>query len=204
MKYPKALGLAVAAALAFAAFAGAGPASATVLCKEEKTPCGAADYPAGTEFKAQLVNGVSDLWKAGEKVINTCTASTITGKTTTTGGATSTVTLPLSSLTWGGCTTARKALKPGTFEIHYRGAELNPDATVTSIGMEWEEAGCTYGTGAGAVLGGFTKTKPGSHTILDVQITVPKLAGGFLCPITVKWEATYTITAPTPLYVRES
>ena len=121
MKHLTMVGLVVVAALALSASGAAGPPSATVRCKEDKSPSGS-DYPGGTEIKGQLPLGVTNLWRKGGKVVDTCSGATLVGFTSNTGGFSSAVFLPLKSLTWTECTTTREVIKPGTFEISYTGA----------------------------------------------------------------------------------
>jgi hypothetical protein len=181
----------------------AGSASATVLCKEAKDPCGS-DYGAGTEIKGQLPAGVSMLWWKFGKVSDTCTASTMTGKTFNTGGSTSAVVVPLSSLTWTGCTTARETIKPGTLEFVHISPESVYAARVTLKGSEWKEGPCTYGFPTTFWIGSLKKsTTLTSHAEIEVKVMIPRLAG-FPCAETVEWEARYTVTAPVPLYVSAS
>jgi hypothetical protein len=213
MKPAKILGLAALAAMALIAFAGAGSASATVLCKTTANPCGAEwDYPKGTEIHAVLVAGTTSKLEnlSGSSVYTTCTESTIQGTTSNTGSDTETVT-GSGVLTWGpkgvGCSTTVDTLANGTLEVHYG---EKGDGVVTSKGAEWTEelfgVTCSYGTAAtGTKLG--TLTEPASSTsdtVLDVSAEVEKKAGGFLCPSEVRWTAEYTFTSPVPLYVATS
>ncbi len=203
MKYLRMIGLVGMAVAALWAVAGAGTASATVFCKEFKDPCGS-DYAAGTVFQAQLPAGVSMLWWKFGKVSDTCTASTMTGKTSNTGGSGSNVVVPLSALTWTGCTTPRETIKPGTLEF----VRINPEtfyaARVTIKGAEWKEGPCTYGFPTTFWIGSMKKSATlTSHAEIEIKVMIPRLAG-FPCAETVEWESRFTVTAPVPLYVSES
>lgn len=201
MKYLRIIGL-VAAATALLAL-GAGMASATVLCKEDKDPCGS-DYAAGTLIQGQLPAGVSMLWRKFGKVSDTCTASTLIGKTSNTGGSASTVVMPLSSLTWTGCTTARETVKPGTLEFVHITPPWAYVARVTIKGAEWKEGPCTYGSSVPLWIGSMKKSATiTSAAEIEIEGIIPRLAG-FPCPETVEWVARYTISTPVPLYVSES
>jgi len=206
MKYLKMLGLAVVAALVLSALAGAGTASATVLCKEDpipKSPCGS-DFPSGTVIKGQLPAGVSNLWRRSGKVIDTCTAATLVGVTSNTGGFSSSVFVPLSSLTWTGCTTTREVLKPGTLEISYTGA-TETVGTLKLKEIQFKEAGCTYGYGSTPVhVGRMKKSATAlSPATFEIEATFGPISG-FPCFESVELESFYSLTAPLPLYVSTS
>jgi hypothetical protein len=204
MKYLKMVSLAAVAVAVLLAVAGAGTAGATVLCKEDKNPCGS-DYAAGTQIAAKLPAGVSMLWWKFGEVADTCTAATMVGKTSTTGGSTSAVVAPLSALTWTGCTTARETIKPGTLEIDYVSGGGAVVATLKLKGAEWKEGSCTYGFSGIIDLGRLKKSETlTSGATMEVNALFPRLAGVFPCPETIKWEARYLVTAPVPLYVSAS
>ncbi|MGN6275722.1 MAG: DUF6531 domain-containing protein, partial [Solirubrobacterales bacterium] len=57
---------------------------------------------------------------------------------------------------------------------------------------------CTYGTGTGTTLG---TLKGGEEPLLSISASVPKTAGGFLCPSTATWSAEYVVTEPHALFV---
>jgi hypothetical protein len=107
MKHLRMLGLAVVATMAMLAFAGSGTASATVLCKVSFSPCPLGqDYAAGTELhvmqsKPALIDEIYDLTK--KEFSFECPQQTIVGKTENTGGATQTVSMPISELRWTNC-----------------------------------------------------------------------------------------------------
>jgi hypothetical protein len=203
MRYLKIAGLLTVAVVALMAVAGAGTAGATVLCKEKKDPCGS-DYAAGTSISAQLPAGVSMQWWKFGKVSDTCTASTIVGKTTNTGGSTSNVVMPLSALTWSGCTTARETIKPGTLEFVHINPETAYSARVTLKEAEWKEGPCTYGFSGPAWIGSLKNSATStSGAEIEIKVLITRLAGA-PCAETVEWVARYTVTTPVPLYVSES
>jgi hypothetical protein len=199
MKYMKMLGLAAVAAAALMAFVGAGTASATVLCKTSTltTGCAAAgqDYGANTTVEATL-NG-SAILEAGGFIEDTCTGSTIKGKTTNTGSSTETVSGNASSLTWSNCTFPTKTIKLGTLEIHYTSGD---NGTLTASGFEVtiEQffGSCVYKSGTANNLG---TLKGGSPATIAISTTVT--GSGFGCPSTATWNANYTVTNPNPLFI---
>lgn len=207
MKYLKMLGLAVIAAAALMAFLGAGTASATVICKVEPKsgvcPEGS-DYPAGTKGKASLKRETKAVLEttSGE-TLATCTESTVEGTSKNTGGATETVESTLTSLTWGGCSTKVVTLRPGLGQLHWIAGTNN--GTLTTAGVEVTTGifgvSCVYGAGAlpidaGTTVGG----DPGS---LAANTIVNKTEGGFLCPSTLRFTASYVATEPTAAWVAE-
>lgn len=212
MRFIKMLGLAAAAAMALMGFLGAGTASATTLCKtvpDASGNCEAAwHYPVGTQIHATL-EGSAILEDTSGNVLDTCTESTILAHTTTTGGATETVKGQITALSWGSGTTPCTATTDtvagalGTLEVHAETPHGNGTLTgagskvaVTLFGVT-----CTYGTGIGTDLGTVTGGNPAT---IDVNAVISKQEGGFLCPSTTKWTASYVVTSPTPLYVATS
>ena len=58
---------------------------------------------------------------------------------------------------------------------------------------------CVYTAGTGTHIGTVTG---GPTATVHVNAVVTRVEG--LCPASAKWVATYTVTSPTPLYVKES
>lgn len=56
---------------------------------------------------------------------------------------------------------------------------------------------CIYGDGK------FGTLTAGAMGTVDVSATMNKIKGGVLCPATATWAASYTVTAPEPIYVAE-
>lgn len=207
MKHLKLGGLVAVLTLAAVTLIVAGMASATVLCKEEKNPCGSADYPAGTALSAELVPADSVRWKgSGGETIDTCSASTFAGKTNNTGGATSAVSIALSSLTWSGCTNKREVLKAGELEVTYAPSEfLHQIATLKIKGTEWKEGTCVYAAGSTAYSAGWvTEPKTEPYTVFDLKVSFPRVGGSFLCQSSQLWEGMYRFTTPSALYIAQS
>jgi hypothetical protein len=197
MKYLKMIGLAALAAMALMGFAGS--ASATELYS------GAVTQGKGTVIDASL-SGSAILETTGGEVLNTCTGGTVKGSIENAGSATTTVSGPISELTWSGCTRETKTIANGSLEIHHIAKTIN--GTVTGKNSEVTINGifgssCVYGTGAALDLGELKGSTTNDAT-LAIKATVPRTAGGFLCPSTAVWNASYTVTQPTPLHVTAS
>jgi hypothetical protein len=208
MNQLKILGLAAIAALGLMVIAGAGTASASRLCKTTVEVCPAAwDWTTGTEIHAVLDSGTSLLEISGFPE-DTCTGSTVQGKTTNTGSSTETVDGPIEKLSLGGCSDpTTKVLSGGTFEIHTDGDSgggiLTSKGTEVTIDPFMLGFDCIAKTGTGTAIG--TMDEPvngGSDATLTVNATVPLSGSG--CPSTLKWTAEYAVTTPTPLYVSTS
>lgn len=218
-QYVTLLGLAAVAAMALMAFAGAGSASATVLCKTTVTPCPKGwDYEKGTRVDASLDPGTTALLEAtGGGLEDTCTESTVIGTQENTGGPTETVKVSIPKeieiepgkkvpgLSFTNCSKPTKVLNAeGTLEFHW--IEGTHNATVTAKGFEVtveaiKGVSCIYTAGAGLDLGIGTS---GSMGTIDVNAVVEKTEkSSFLCPKTSIWKASYTVTEPEPIYVVE-
>jgi opacity protein-like surface antigen len=213
MKYIKMLGLAAVAAMAFMAFAGS--ASADVLCKaaptkEGKCPTASGDYAAGQVFKAKSTNPKLTV-VGGITAYVTCAESNVELKNTSTGGAKGTaVNGEITDLTFtNDCTTAAgvsctvsttkgytgtvKALNDlGTGELVAFGNTIRTKVVCGAI------FSCEYSPKAAGlgvhITGGNPASVVASEEPLD-QIS------GFGCGSEAKWDATYTLTSPTNLWV---
>lgn len=194
MRYLKILGLAVVAAMALAALAGAGAASATVLCKVSNCT---EKYPAGTAFHAETVKpSVMEWEEGGFKISEECTKQTISGASENQGSATETVRLAIEKFTWQECPKEAETIKVPQLEVHYSAENVG---TVTAKGGEFRfKAGlfssCFYTFGAGKTIG---TLKGGSEPILEVSGELERL--GLCAPRT--WTAKFKFTKPTPLFV---
>jgi hypothetical protein len=204
MKYLRMLVLPALMASALAVLLGAGSASATVLCSEYVTPCpkGKA-LKAGTAIELSL-RGSLAIRDVGSNLIDTCTASTVKGKTTNEGSATETVEGDVTELKFEKCTSTFKTLKNGTFEIHYVGPKTTGDlisigaeVTVSTFGVS-----CDYGTVGGVNLG-LLESDETETPDFEEEATLPKEEGGFLCPGSIVARAEYLITAPAKIYFKE-
>jgi hypothetical protein len=209
MKYLKMLGLAAVAALALTAVLGAGSASAaTFLCKTNANPC-PEHYPTGTAFSGSLEPGLHSTLITNLGHV-TCKKSAVSGKTTTTEGHGE-----ITSLTYTECTdpfgnpcTVKAVNLPYTVDITTTTAGVvnsNGLMTVTP------KAGGTGNPGAIVECGSFMNCKFTSSA-LKLHVTggapatlfankVPLNREGGFCPSESFWDASYNITAPSPLYV---
>lgn len=205
MSHLKMLGLAVAAALACMALLGAGSASATVLCKEWKKPCPKGqDYGAGTPVQATLETGTTSIFKTtGGTTLSTCTGSTMEGETTNTGGPVEPVTGIFGAFWFEGCTKETNVIVNGRFEIKYIGPDTFGGLTVkeTEVTINNSGVSCVYGPKEGFYIGTITSANEITPTI-DVEVTLPRISGGFLCPSQAVWVASYEITTPHPVYFK--
>jgi hypothetical protein len=194
MKNLKMLSLAAAAALGLLAFVGVGTASATTLFTDSAKTI---DHPAGTTIGASIASGTSSSLRSGGTLIATCTGGAIHGKTATTTGAE--VRVNIESAAWDGCSQTTHTLLNGSLVI---ASTSGVDGEVTGKETQWTYGmfgtSCTYGFGEGVKLGTLTG---GSPAMLKINILIPRVAGGFLCPSMTTWQAEYAFTSPHALYV---
>lgn len=192
MKLSKTLGAAVATAMALMAFVST--ASATTLEVKGVKQTGA------VTLKATLKAGTSTLTSdTGGNFINTCTASTLEGQTSTFTGTT--LSVPLSLVTFQSCWEGNPTIdERGSLTIENIAGTTN--GTVRSIGlyMTWPSIfgviSCKTGASPGTDIGTLTGVKTGNATI-DFNAVI-NCAG----PVaSTKWEATYTVTSPEGLGV---
>ena len=201
MKYLKMLGLVAVLAMAAMAF-GAGTASATKLCSVNTSPCPAGNtYGKGTSIKTQLVSGTKSTMSSGFVNV-TCSESTMSGKTTSEGGA-GAVLGEISSVTWKNCTSSLGS------------------CTASALGTPWP-AEVTGSGGSGTLsvqhpggkftCGGTTCEYEGSKASISVSggnparakasnVSFSKIGGGFLCSSTASWTSEYEVTSPNPLFI---
>jgi hypothetical protein len=195
MKSLRAL-LFASAALGLMALVGTGTASATTLFTGSNLT---SSYKAGTEIHLSLTMGKSLVQtdSSGNTLI-ICTGSTIAGKTSNETGTN--VSISITSLTFGDCTTTFDTLANGSLEIE----KIGPNEGKV-VGKGWQVTysifgtSCTYGPGPGTTLGTVTG---GSAPVLNMNaVALTKVAGGFLCPSSAGWDASYTFTTPHALYI---
>jgi hypothetical protein len=193
MKYLKMLGLAVVAAAAVMAIAGAGTAAAeATLCKTTTEPC----TSQATALAAHLVEGThATLTPAGGLV------EPITCKESVVEGNVETATTPrgkITKLTFANCgEDVVETIAAGELVGHHDAAH---NGTVTAIGftvrVKSHGLTCNFGT---EVKEGLTLTG-GSPAKLDATATIP-LENGFFCPSSAVWHAEYVVTTPESLYI---
>jgi len=194
MEQLKMLGLVAIAALGLMACMGVSAASATTLCTTTSGSC----YAAGTEFHASLETGTSaTLTDTSGNTIATCTGSTAKGSI---GTATGTwVSGNGSSLTWEGCSQTTDTVNTGSGEIMQTSGDNGEVVSKSSnVTLSIFGVSCTYGTGTGTTLGTATG---GEAPTIKITATIPKTAGGFLCPSTGIFHASYILTSPHAVHI---
>jgi len=212
MKYLKMLGLAAISAAALTALFGAGSASATTLTGTGCTGTPSNHCAVGTTITSQA-EGMTILHPPFGEI--KCEESTVSGKTTTTGGETETVKGNIESLTFTKCNATVTPITNGgtygTLEIHTEKEAANNNGTLTSSGsevtVEYFGTHCIFKTGGttptdiGVVTGAATtKTE---HATFDISATIPRTGGrsGAFCGSTAQWTGSYTVTSPKNLNV---
>jgi hypothetical protein len=196
MKHIRTMALAAMTAMALFAF-GVGSASATTL--EDAN----GNHP--TEIDASLVG--SAVLSAGS-LVDTCTEGTVKVTNLTTGSASETVrgTVTPADLTWGNCVNEPTiTVEGGELEIHHKAGTSSGTITGTTFSVTVLVGGsvtCSYGvTNNDSMVHLGTLTGSDTTPIIEIDTTVPKRAGGFLCPSTATWQATYHVTSPNGLTV---
>jgi hypothetical protein len=198
MKYLKILGLAAVAAMALTAFA-ASTASATTLevkgVKQTGSTAISASLEPGTSALLQLTSGA---------FANTCTASSVTGATTTpfTVAGSGAIKGTISALTFTKCTTETvKTDAAGTLTVEWiKGSPTN--GTVRSQNAEVTVpsplGALNCKTGAGVDIGTLTGKATGQAT-MDINAVLN--CGIFASSAT--WTGSYVVTSPEGLGVVE-
>jgi hypothetical protein len=201
MKTMKMFGLCLALAMALMAL-GSGTASATKLCSVNTSQCPAGNtYAKGTSNKTQLVSGTKSTMSSGFVTV-TCSESTMSGKTTSEGGA-GAVLGEISSVTWKNCTsslgscTASALLTPWPAEV--TGSGGNGSLTVQHPGGKFTCGGTTCEYEASKASISVSGGNPAKAKASNISFT--KIGGGFLCSSTSSWSAEYEVTAPKPLFI---
>jgi hypothetical protein len=217
MKHAHILGLALGIAAVLAVLAGAGAASATVLCKATETPCSEANRLAkSAEIAADLTPATSVRFEHTTGLLHvSCSGSAFAATVEKPGGASETtfISVPSSGLTWSGCTSGVSTTSSGEWEIHYKEGTDNGTVTDNSnpfgkrFGVTIGE--CSFALPLGAHIGVLTGKagKAGEWSlapILEIHTRLALTKGPPTCLEDVIWIATYSITKPAPLYVRAS
>lgn len=214
MKRLKTLGLAAVAALALTALLGAGAASATVLCNNATKPC-SLKYPLGTKIHMVLKSGTTFTKTTDDrtKVIDHCRSPTFQLSTSNVGGAAETVSAETKAVYYSECTYPNTVLALGAVEFHYDEKTGNTLVTgkSTTITERISTFGglivhhCWYGYGAGTTIGTLTQPEgPLSDTVFHMSATISFIEGNPTCAASVRWEGTFTVVSPVPLYVANS
>jgi hypothetical protein len=204
MKHMKMLGLCLAGVLAAMALLGAGTASATKLCSENKSPCPAGStIKTGAALSGKLVAGTKAVFVTSVLTVE-CSESTISGKTTNEGGGAGVnVKGEITAVEWKSCVSGSGGA-----------------CTTTALGLPWlTEVSGTGGSGTMTVsnaLGKFscsgitceyeaktasTSVTGGNPAIVKANKVSFAKKSGFFCPATATWSSEYEITTPKPLFV---
>jgi hypothetical protein len=191
----KTIGLAAVAAMAVMAI-GAASASATTLEVN-----GAAQSVAVT-FSGSLEGGTSTLWQSTSGAfVNTCTASSFSGKTSTfTAESSKPIGGPISTLSFTSCTTSPVTVsKAGSLSVEWISGTTN--GTVRSVGTDVTVPSpighLTCETFEGIDIGTLTGKATSGTATIDISAV---LNCGFLAP-SVTWTGSYWVTSPTGLGV---
>lgn len=191
--------LVVIASIASLALLGAATASATKLCTD-KTCSALSVYWSGTPVNLSLKSGTTTQLKtSGGTALDTCTGSTIAGKTSNESGAT--VSLTVESLTWSGCSKTTDTITNGSLLIAWTsGSNGEVTGKSSQVTANTIFGSCTYGFGESTKLGTLTG---GEEPLLLVNTNLAKTAGSAFCPSTAIWTAEYVVTEPHALFVGE-
>jgi hypothetical protein len=185
MKYLKMLGLAAVAAMAFTAFA-ASSASATTLEVNGATQAGSVTLTASLDTSITLS-------RTDGSFANTCTESHMHGETEVGKTTGTTVTGPITSLTFTKCEFPVTVHKPGKLEVKHitgttNGTVYSEEAEVTT-GSAFGTLNCK--TGETTDIGTLTGVASGNATMHINAV----LNCGFLVP-SASWRGSYWITTP--------
>jgi hypothetical protein len=205
MKLIRMLGLAVVAAIAAMAFAGAGTAMAsgtTALCKENVLTCPEAQrYPAGTVLEGLAVNPkllgtFGGIFTGSVSCEHSVVAGTLDAKqgTPLTGTITSITFTGNCKSTFGGACTVT-TVKKGKLDLLWTAANLG---TATSLGNEvkvscggFPTIECTFGGEPKLHAEGTTNKE------LTASEAALKVISGSDCPTNPRWDALYKLVKPT-------
>ncbi len=193
MKYMKMIGLAAVAAAALTAFVGVGTAAATTLTNEAGEV-----VKTGSTIDFSIPSGKSAiLTETGGEPLDTCTTSTVSGKTSNEGGTGEAVKGNVETLTWGGCAFPTKTITVSGLQVNGT-ASGNVSATGTfEVTINTVLFGtCIYGVTNGTSVGTLANGTFSANAVAE------KFSGSTLaCPTTSLWTGTYTATEPKGLKV---
>jgi hypothetical protein len=199
MKHVKVLALAAVATMAVLAFAGAGSASATVLCEANEDPCGE-PLPAGTVLKGETEE--AGTYEGGE-LKGTCKSSFV-AKTTNGGGKESPVTAEITSLTFssctGSCATVKAANLPYAASMEATGEGNGKMLVQKGSGGGEPAVEVTCGKESPCRYGAPTETwklEGGHPAHLRREVIRTKIFGPASCPIQLREIYRYRLTFPS-------
>lgn len=194
MKYLKTLGLAAVAAMALAAFAGAGTASATTVCTAGTTlsPCLSGQTPYSGKIVGKLKAGTEAVLAGNLNV--KCKESVVSGTTNSSGEG------KIESATFTNCTTCPKvtSLTPWNAKA-VTGTAPNGTMLVENPVVHLENcfgfAKCT------ASAKSVTLDVIGGSPAKIIASNEPLTISGFGCGSSGTWTAEYEVTSPSSLYL---
>lgn len=202
MKTIKIAGLALTAALALMALAGAAPASATTttICATGSTPC-----PAGDEQPAGAFEATS-----GDATIETSSVDVACGESTLAGESTAAEGAPLamkfSGLSMDGCHIAGSTTKctvtelraPSSGSLAWTG-EGTGDLEIAGGESGWE-AKVKCGSFINCTMAGGISLEASGSGLQAVDSSLEKKSG-LICPSTMSFAGAYSVDEPSPFYV---
>lgn len=212
MKHRKMIGLAAAAAMIFMAI-GAGTASATKFCEENRESGCIQDVLSGTNLKFEAAGTTTFTGPFGE-VINKCGKSVMEAPTSNTGSSTETVKASIKSLSYSECehpttvVNTSGSITLGTIEFHKIAGTKN--STVTSTDKTFtihNTLFCgtshflTNNTDYGVLYGKDDPSNPNPGT--PWLVTKAKIASEN-CGFTLTLEGALKYTGTTPFNVSEN
>ena len=186
MKYLRLLGLAMVGAIVAVAFVGASSASATVLCKENKSPCGSA-WPEETTIVAESSKAVL----SGSLSV-TCTSRVVVLAEK---NDASEILGSITELTWANCTGCTKVtttqLPTVTLQPIGSGNGTLLTTSQTTVSLE----GCPLGAHCTAKVNDASLAFSGGAigTAEATASGVPVTLSGFGCGTSGKWDALYVV-----------
>lgn len=221
MRHLKMWTVAAMAVFALAAFAGAGTASATVLCSTSSNPCTGTIYGSGTTITGSVDTNKAVLTTSGG-IINptiTCATSNTTLQTTSAGGSGSAVTGNVTALSFSSCTsvnpsgcsssatsiTGLPASGSASLTTAPNGTLSIPTAPVVSFSCPVFGSPVTCSFGGNSISGTIHGGNPADIAFTNATINS---TGGFGCPTSAKWTAKYVAnngggSNPTSIYVAD-
>jgi hypothetical protein len=213
MKYLKALGLAMVAAAALAAFMGAANAEATVLCTNIEGAACNEIWGKGTKMNTQLETGkkFTALSTGGGEPQVACEESALQPIIENAGSATTTVEtkVAMASITWGKCGTEKGVtISGGEIEFHWINKSINATVTGKGISVTFvDQFGFSCVFGLGATMIDIGKMIGGPPPKLELNAIAKRQAGSnLLCQESQVLTGEYEVLAngaAEAMYVRE-
>jgi hypothetical protein len=178
------------------AFVAAAPASATEMTNGSGMVTTGSTIAASAEGTTTLHPPIGDI---------ECSGSEVEGTTSNTGGASETVGVKNSKLTFTGCNAEVVVLEKGTLEFHTKTANADGNGTLTSSGAKvtvtFVGFHCIFTTSSTDIGTATGSVNTGSNATLDIEATIPRTGGrsGAFCGSTAQWTGSYLFTSPEGL-----